>query len=80
MSEGIIEIKKQYTYGEIVAVGRKLRRYENILNNAEQFNEALWFEFQNDDLQNSMQPIFDFVIRQVAKYRKIYDNMLNSLK
>lgn len=73
------ENKKVYSYGQIVAVGRKLRRYENVLNNAEQFRSALDFEFHNSDLLINIDNVIEFVLKEVAKYRKIYDNMLNSI-
>lgn len=71
--------KKHYSYGEIVAVGRKLRRTESILNNAEQFKEAFFFEFHEYTMMEHFDKIIEFLTKRVAISNAIYNNMLSSL-
>lgn len=73
-------MKDKYTYSEIVAVGRKLRRYENLLNNLAQFKQAFQFVVgESSDSNVAFNNLEGVILKLVARYRAIYDNMLNSL-
>lgn len=73
-------MKDKYTYSEIVAVGRKLRRYENILNNLAQFKQAFQFVIGDDSESNvAFNNLEGVILKLVARYRAMYDNMLKTL-
>lgn len=70
---------KKYTYGEIVAVGRKLRSIENVSNNFSQFRYQ--FETQlNENCSAAFEVISESIVKSLARYRAIYNNMLKSLE
>lgn len=72
-------MKGKYTYGEIVAVGRKLRSIDNLFNNMAQFRYQ--FETQiGTNCADDFESISEAIVRSLAKYRAIYNNMLKSLE
>lgn len=71
-------MKSKYTYAEIVAVGRKLRRYDNLLNNCAQFKEN--YRFVVGDISDvEFETIEKSIVKLVARYRAIYNHMLDSI-
>lgn len=72
-------MKDKYTYSEIVAVGRKLSRYENLLNNLSQFKQAFQFVIGDDSESNvAFNNLEGVILKLVARYRALYDNMLKT--
>lgn len=73
-------MKNKFTYSEIVAVGRKLRRYNNLLNNLSQFKQSFNFVIGEDSETNvSFNNLEGVILKLVVRYRAIYDNMLKTL-
>lgn len=71
-------MKPKYNYAEIVAVGRKLRRYDNLLNNCAQFKEN-YRNVIGDISDNEFETLEKTILKLVARYRAIYNHMLDSI-
>ena len=65
-------------YAKILAVGRKLRTYENLMNNYIQFKECYQKTFGN--IPFGLSCCEETIVKSIAKYRAIYNNLLNQIK
>lgn len=71
---------KKFTYSEIVSVGRTLRRFDNLLNNLEQFKEAYEMSLGLSDQEvEAFKVLEKSVVYKSAYYRCLYDRMTSSI-
>lgn len=71
---------KKFSYSQIVSVGRSVRRYDNLLNNFIQFQEAYkMFLGSSEQVSEAFSVLENSIVSKVTHYRCMYDHMISTI-
>lgn len=71
---------KKYSYSQIVSVGRSVRRFDNLLNNFLQFQEAYKMSIgSSEQVSEAFNVLEKSIVSLVARYRCMYDHMISTI-